>query len=382
MNLKAAGVKPKARVATIEWFRFLAALVVMNHHFLEFFTEEGGKIQFAYVVVEFFFLLSGFLMMKYVDTNEKPMPLGSFLLHKVSSFYPVFMVAFAMQFVLFVVKNQLGNAVEVGGALFHFKWEALMLQTAGFIQDPQFNIDYLLGQAWYLSAMLLALLVVYPLACYCKKVFLSIICPTLVVLVYGYIIETQATLNIGSEFLGFVSSAVVRALAATCLGCLAYAVTSYFKKAGFAKPKLAAVLEVVTYMCVAIFVVIGNGRSMFISNEDSLFFVLVFACIIVFAFVGKTPISVFLNTHATRQSVYLGSISLYLYLLHWPILNALQLFFAELPFAATIVLYYILCFGTSVLLCYLYKKRKNMWPFVCFVVAVLLFSFTLPYWAY
>ena len=42
--------------------------------------------------------------------------------------------------------------------LFHFKWEFLMIHMAGFNQAPAFNTDYLLGPAWFISSLLLALI--------------------------------------------------------------------------------------------------------------------------------------------------------------------------------------------------------------------------------
>lgn len=45
--------------------------------------------------------------------------------------------------------------------LFHFKWEFLMLHMAGFNQAPAFNTDYLLGPAWYVSSLLLAIVPFY-----------------------------------------------------------------------------------------------------------------------------------------------------------------------------------------------------------------------------
>jgi len=59
-----------------------------------------------------------------------------------------------------------------------------LLQTAGFIPQPTVGFDYLSGQAWYLSAMLLALVIAYPLAKHAKKLYPELVCPLVIVLLY------------------------------------------------------------------------------------------------------------------------------------------------------------------------------------------------------
>ncbi len=271
--------------------------------------------ELSFVVVEFFFLLTGFFMMQHAQ-KENSLNTPSFLFKKISSVYPIFIVAFAMQFVLFVLTTPLNSALEVGGALFHFKWEAMFMQTAGFIQNPQFNIDYLLGQAWYLSAMMISLLVLYPIARKLKKTFSQIICPIIVILIYAYMNTVSGTLNVGTEFYGFISSAVVRAIAGTCMGALTFGIYSHFKEKGIKKIKPAITIEVVAYISLALLLFMGMFNNPFVSSEDGLFYVLVFATIILFAMLNKTPVSRFINTHGTKVINYLGSLSLYLYLLH------------------------------------------------------------------
>jgi predicted nucleotidyltransferase len=61
--------------------------------------------------------------------------------------------------------------------LFHFKWEFLMIHMAGFNQAPAFNKDYLLGPAWYLSSLILALAPFYFLCRRFGKTFSGVIAP-------------------------------------------------------------------------------------------------------------------------------------------------------------------------------------------------------------
>lgn len=313
-------------------------------------------------------------MIKHLSERTDPMNPAAYVLHKAGSFYPVFIIAFALQFVLFVCMNRLGSPSEVAGNLFHFKWEALLLQTAGFIPDPQFNSDYLLGQAWYLSAMLLALVIAYPLAKHLKKWYLALVCPLVIIFVYSFIMQTMGTLNIGNEYLVVIMSAVLRALAGTCVGSLCYVGYARLKEHPFQRKKTAALVEIACYAgLVGLFFIPDSA-----SDADSLFFILVFALLIVFGFANQTPVSRFLNAHGRKLFTYLGSLSLYLYLLHWSVMSAMQLWAPKMEPAIAFALFFGVTFILSALLKWLNDKRKSALPIVIIVCALLAFAFFVP----
>jgi len=362
------------RATSIELIRFVVAIVVMLYHFFTIYIAGNGLVPFAYIFVEYFFLLSGFFMMKHIAERTDSMNPAAYVLHKAISFYPVFIVAFAIQFVLFVYMNHLGSPSEVLGGLFHFKWEALLLQTAGFIPNPQFNSDYLLGQAWYLSAMLLALLIAYPLAKYLRKWYLTLVCPLVIMFVYSYIIQTLGTMNIGNEYLGVIMSAVLRGLAGTCVGSLCYVGYARLKEHPLQRKKTAALIEIGCYAgLVGLFFIPDSA-----DDADSLFFIIVFALLIVFGFANQTPVSKFLNTHGRKLLTYLGSLSLYLYLLHWSVMSALQLWAPDMEPAAAFALFLSVTVILSALLKWLNDKRKSALPVVFIVCALLAFAFFVP----
>lgn len=365
-----------ARITSIELFRFIAAIPIMLYHFFTVYIHGDGLVPFAFVFVEFFFMLSGFFMMKHLSERSETMSPPSYVFHKAASFYPIYIIAFAVQFVLFVLMNHLKSAAEVLGSLFHFKWEALLLQTAGFIQDPQFNSDYLLGQAWYLSAMLIAVMIAYPLAKYGKKLYLMFICPVAIIAIYSYIIQSLGTLNVGNEYFGILTSAILRGFAGTCVGSLCYVGYAFLKEHPLKQKKLAAFVEALCYLSlIGLFFL----KDKFVSEQDGLFYVFVFFLLVIFSFTNRTPITVFLNTHGTKFQVYLGSLSLYLYLLHWSVISALQLWGADLSEAAALTVFLGITFAGSVLLKWFNDKRKSIVPVVVIVCVLLLVSVILPY---
>ena len=335
-----AGPAPKTRIASVEWIRVFAATCVVLFHFEQLYFGEHLYLENMAVVVDFFFLLSGFLLMKSAvtksDAEQQVAPAGAstkiaatpavslprklteslrYVFSKAMSFYPAYLLAFFMVFVLTTITLQMTDFGQIMARLFHFKWEALLLQMAGFIPDPHFNVDYLVGSAWYLSAMLLAMIPVHFLATYCQKAYTNVIAPLAALCVYCFFMQTYGTIDAGNEIVGFVMSGTLRAFAGLSVGCVCYALYKRASETQWSRAAItgASIAEVLCILSVACLIVLRD----WIAAPDLLFWVPVFALLVFFCFSDKTVVAHFLNTHATRVAVYLGKLSLYVYLFHW-----------------------------------------------------------------
>lgn len=84
--------------------------------------------------------------------------------------------------------------------------------------------NYITTVAWYLSAMMLALLILYPIARRTGAKFTRIICPLLAVLIYGIICRENEHLNTisGDYFIIPIQSGLFRGIAGICTGCMLY----------------------------------------------------------------------------------------------------------------------------------------------------------------
>lgn len=357
------------RTTSIELLRFIAALAVMTTHF-GIAHLGGDNAQYAYVVVDFFFMLAGFFMIRHIDTHEDPMAPGPYLLHKVLSFYAILALALCAQMIFYVMQYDIQGVYGFVQALFHFKWEALLLHCAGTLKNPAFNKDYLLGQDWYLSAMMLGLVFTYPLARYATRIFRNWVAPVVAILFYAGIVQYYGTLNVGSEYLGFISLAIVRGVAGICLGSLAYSAWKWVVES--ARPSEGAlkglsVLEVVLWAIVLTLF----RKGFFLSDTDAVFYVIIFFVLIVLSFWDRTWLSHFLNTHGTGFLGLLGSLSLYMYLFHWTVISAIARFAPGIPNNVAWPLYFVLtiaiCLGARALM----ERRKSPLPVVVVCVVFL-----------
>jgi len=163
----------------VEIIRIFAAVTIVFLHLMQFFSDAPKSLShFLSIYVELFFILSGFFMMIHISSpGHKDESTFTFLFCKVKVFWLPLIIANIIQLVLNCIMNHVSTFLGVLEKIWHFKWEFLLLQCAGFIQDPKFNEDYLIVPTWFLSAMLLALLVIHPLVKLYRKAYVYVIAP-------------------------------------------------------------------------------------------------------------------------------------------------------------------------------------------------------------
>ncbi|MDV0446623.1 hypothetical protein MsAg5_04710 [Methanosarcinaceae archaeon Ag5] len=353
------------KTASVEWLRIICAMVVVMFHFEGLYF--GGHRYFTHfaIVVDFFFLLSGFLLMKdAVKPRKKLLSLGDsltetyqFVLHKIKGFYLPYLLAFVMVFILTAVVMAPAGIDAVLERLFHFKWEALLLQLAGFTPDPSFNSDYLVGSAWYLSAMIIAMIPVYYLAVYYQKPYVNVISPLSVLLIYCYIMQNFGTMDVGNEVMVCVMSGVLRGFAGLSLGCICFAVYIKLKENSWSKKAVttASILEILCYLALPCVVLFRN----YIESPDMLFWIFLLAALVVLNFSGNTPISKLLNTRWTSLAFYLGKLSLYIYLFHWFFVLLFSNYFEGLGYWQGQILYCVIVILFSMGMMYIFENLMH-----------------------
>ena len=158
----------KQRNATIELMRFLFASSIIFFHIagtlwdrkLILFSSEEFKLTLfrnGYIGVEFFFLVSGFLMAKSIYRRQsqacigklQPEPVGvetiRFLWGKVKSLWPYYLPACAIGCLLFLLTKE----------NLHPGWFVPYLPSLFFLQETGLSDASFTGlPSWYISSML------------------------------------------------------------------------------------------------------------------------------------------------------------------------------------------------------------------------------------
>lgn len=143
------------RNGTIDVLRFVFMLLVMCFH--THLCMPGG-----FIGVEFFFIVSGYLMahsmsrMEPDPSCEAGIEAVEFIAHKASSIFPYYVVAWLLSFGITTVADSL-SVPQVVEKFVLSPYNFFMVQMAGC-----FDLGHRVQGSWYISAMLLAMFVIYP----------------------------------------------------------------------------------------------------------------------------------------------------------------------------------------------------------------------------
>lgn len=323
--------------AYIEFLRFFVAMCIFMLHTLELLTGVDKHCAHVLaVMVEFFFILSGFLMMRHImEKPDEKEDAFVYTFNKAKSlFLPIFIVH-VIHFIVTCIAGKVSSLGEILESFWHYRWNFLLLQCAGLTKNPQFNGDYLVGPVWYISALLIAVLILYTPAKRMTKTFVQLICPLLVLIVYSYISQQYGHIDVGNELVaGTVLLAIPRALAGICAGCMTYYITKKIVDGEWKVTKLYCVISMLASLMIPLCIIYA-----YIGKDDnSIFMIIPFALVIIDAFAEITPIARFFNNTFVGCFNFLGKISLYVYLTHFAVLIAAVYFMQEISLVIKIVI--------------------------------------------
>jgi peptidoglycan/LPS O-acetylase OafA/YrhL len=210
---------------------------------------------------------------------------------------------------------------------------------------------------WYLSAMLIAMLILYPALRKFPDMFINVIAPLVVLFFLGYLSNTYGSLIINYSDYNLVYPGILRAIAEISLGCISFGICRKlldFKKAG----KLA--LSIVELSCYALVFYLAN-----ISYNSRTDFI-----ILLFLMVGITITfsqqSIWNNLFQNKFCFYLGRLSMALFLCHYCINRIFLTGILKLSIKPLFAVYLLSCLALSVIcllvvdgIKYVYKRHRN-----------------------
>lgn len=212
------------RNGTIEFWRFIFSLLIVMFHsnyIPSYFSGDYNWIKGQSIGVEFFFIVSGFLMAKSAQKYQDKVgtDTGKFILKKYLGILPVYLFAHIISSIVMIIIMPDKFVSAFTGSFF----EVFMLQITSLSKLNTYQQFFVEG-SWYLSAMLLAMLVLFPLLCAKRNLFLNVIAPCLTIYVmHDHCLKRGHLAGAGLEFW----SLFTRAASMICLGCIAYNICSY-----------------------------------------------------------------------------------------------------------------------------------------------------------
>lgn len=340
-----------ARNGKIELMRFVFSVLIILYHchrtlgFDEWVIENwrvpamgGGRLG-----PDFFFLVSGLLMGRSIwkerEKDDDALDLGRktfrFFLKKYMAIFPYHLVCFTALFILRLYSRELwDNAGDAFAFLLNSIPEFFLLQKFGF---PTVDVNIV---EWYLSAMLIAILLLYPIAYRFYSMFVRVVAPLLAFWILGMLTYCLGTFSDQDLWLGIGYAGLFRAIAEMSLGMSAFELSRYLAGLYLSETvrNLLTGVEVFGFLFTVGYTLFGTAATFEIQ-------IVIFLTIsIMLTFSGQTKWN---EAFQKPWILWLGKMNLSFYLSQLLGLNIIRLWITTPPMAVRCVLVIVISMGCA-----------------------------------
>ena len=244
----------------VEFLRFVFALGILFFHiYKRFATGHVGEIgntglyffNHGYIGVEFFFLVSGYLLAAgaFAKRDKSTELIGTetaqVMWKKIKHIFPYHLFAITLTIIVNVI--YLCDTAEERFYYIADSWASLF-----FLQVFGFDSTWVNKLTWYLDVWLMVTFIFYFLLRKHYDIFAKIICPIMACFVLGYLAKSYTGIAGVDDWTGNFYKCFLRGFAEMALGCSAYSLTRCVNKLKFSKngKVVMAILEVACYLVV------------------------------------------------------------------------------------------------------------------------------------
>lgn len=318
--------KNSTRIDFIDLLRFVFIFIVAAFHFVLIFKhDQNSHLRSAYMLVEFFFMLTGYLTARHFakkrpkNSEEVAKNALSYTFSKFSSYLPYIIIALVFG-LLWVLLSRRFNFVTLIADISKVPVELLL--NSVFINEANIHV----GPLWFLSAMF----IVFPVFCMIAQIkkhraFRNIFCLLFVLIFLGF-----GEFSVASIF------GVFRAFSGLLMGLLMYDFIDSTRKKNLSRVSLFLIyLSIVASFSyiITIFVQRGDIAGMY----PQIAYCLILAQFIILASIVSER-TVFSNIKCKLFSL-LGKISLPMFLVHESIAKILYRLDLGLNYQLSFLLY-------------------------------------------
>lgn len=357
------GSTMKQRNGTIDFLKFVFAVIVIIFHGSGYFTDDASMQIFksGRLGVEFFFLVSGYMMavsaektigQKWSGGGQKVNNIGCstycFIKNKIKRLLPEIWVAWVISFAAYHVVEKNYGLFDILCDFVKAIPELLLIEQSG-IMWKSYN-----GVTWYISAMIFVMIILYPLILKYRDTFYYIFAPVIFCFLLGFLFQTFGKLTKPAVYSSIAFRGFIRGFAEIAGGCICYKVSCKLKTYNYTKGMkiLFGVIEWGLYFASIVY--------MFFHAASKYDFIIVLFLAV--------SITITLSQSSYDDKVFnrpiffwLGKYSFSLYLGHAFWRKLINLLFPAWGYYKKLGIYMLISFITALFIMYVSKWLRKMW---------------------
>lgn len=340
----------KDRYGKISIMKFCFAIMVILLHIGFIFTKDSFKYKFSSgsIAVDFFFIVSGFFFCKkYINYKIKD-SIGEdtfdFLISKIKRFliYFIILLLLSIPFAMICLKFSFTDLVN---SLYNI----LYIPHNGKCNSEIFGIT------WYIIAMVISEVIMFPLLIKYKKDFVYTISPIIILILGSYLLVRFGHFATPLKFGHILYKGLIRGIFEINLGMYLYLISEKFNKVKFTKLSkvLLLLFEIFGYASIFILVNLKNAHRRF----DALMIIIISICILL-----STNKNLYLYKFSNNKVFsYLEKLSLPMYIYQWLIIEVLVYIFNKINYDISYVKFSLITILISILFSVIILKIVSLY---------------------
>ena len=291
----------------ISLLKFIFCIMIIGFHLNGMYCFKDNNYGFLYgsIAVEFFFIVSGYLLAKKALTIKEKENSGeatkNYILNKIKKIFPCLVISFIASLIVSNIYYSYNTSQNINSI-----FDLLFMYCSGMKYTSMIPI------AWYLSAMLIADIILFPLIHKYKESFIYMICPLIIFILAGFLSNNYGQLTNVENWMGFTTVGTIRGIFTMTIGVLIYEISEKIKEINYTTfgRTILTFIEIIGFISIFFIIRTENAHAKY-----DFIMVLIIAISIMIAFSEKTLFLGFLNN---KFVYYLEKISLPIFLnQHW-----------------------------------------------------------------
>lgn len=215
---------------SITLWRIIFTYIILLYHFdNKYLISWHYGLQIGwYIGVEFFFIVSGYLLYDRLDIlSEKCRSGWDYLVYRYKKIYPYYLGAFIFSFIMYFAIKDSFSIMDMIKVLSNNFFEVFAMQGIG-LDD---GWCYINNTSWFISIMFISGFIIYHCLVKWKDNFCDFVVPLIIIVCFSYLYRNMRGIGAVVQISGLYNNqALMRGLADMCLGIVAARLNGYIRQ--------------------------------------------------------------------------------------------------------------------------------------------------------